>query len=422
MLDNFMGVIGAVVLLTIAFLFSTNRRAINLRIVGSAFLLQIIIAVFVLFSSIGKSVIENISGGVQTLLGYSSEGIGFLFGPLAGNSLGLVFAFQILPIVIFFSSLMAVLYHLRIMPVVVAGIGGFLQMVLGTRPIESLNAAANIFVGQTEAPLAIKPYLDKISGPQLFAIMVSGFASVAGSILAALALAGVDLKFLLAASIMAAPGGLLMAKIIMPDDSDDDEQVADLKEIANIESPYENVFMAAAVGASDGMRLAINIAAMLIAFISLIALVNGIFGAAGNGICSLTESAGLGCAGFFQDLSIQKILGLIFAPLMFILGVPQADIQTAGALFGEKFVLNEFVAYLSLIGEAESMQPKSVAIITFALCGFANLASIGIMLGGLGALIPDRLGEIASLGMRALLAASLSNLMSAALAGIMLSL
>lgn len=422
MLDNFMGVIGAVVLLTIAFLFSTNRRAINLRIVGSAFLLQIIIAVFVLFSSIGKSVIENISGGVQTLLGYSSEGIGFLFGPLAGNSLGLVFAFQILPIVIFFSSLMAVLYHLRIMPVVVAGIGGFLQMVLGTRPIESLNAAANIFVGQTEAPLAIKPYLDKISGPQLFAIMVSGFASVAGSILAALALAGVDLKFLLAASIMAAPGGLLMAKIIMPDDSDDDEQVADLKEIANIESPYENVFMAAAVGASDGMRLAINIAAMLIAFISLIALVNGIFGAAGNGICSLTESAGLGCAGFFQDLSIQKILGLIFAPLMFILGVPQADIQTAGALFGEKFVLNEFVAYLSLIGEAESMQPKSVAIITFALCGFANLASIGIMLGGLGALIPDRLGEIASLGMRALLAASLSNLMSAALAGVMLSL
>ena len=189
MLDNFMGVIGAVVLLAIAFLFSTNRRAINLRIVGSAFLLQIIIAVFVLFSSVGKTVIENISGGVQTLLGYSSEGIGFLFGPLAGNSLGLVFAFQILPIVIFFSSLMAVLYHLRIMPVVVAGIGGFLQMVLGTRPVESLNAAANIFVGQTEAPLAIKPYLDKISGPQLFAIMVSGFASVAGSILAALALA-----------------------------------------------------------------------------------------------------------------------------------------------------------------------------------------------------------------------------------------
>lgn len=208
----------------------------------------------------------------------------------------------------------------------------------------------------------------------------------------------------------------------MPDDTSEDEQVGDLKEIANIESPYENVFMAAAVGASDGMRLAINIAAMLIAFISLIALINGIFGAAGNGICSLTESAGLGCAGFFQDLSIQKILGLIFAPLMFILGVPQADIQTAGALFGEKFVLNEFVAYLSLIGEAESMQPKSVAIITFALCGFANLASIGIMLGGLGALIPDRLGEIASLGMRALLAASLSNLMSATLAGVMLSL
>ncbi len=422
MFGNFIGIIGAFVLLLIAFLCSTNKRAINLRVVISAFILQIVIAALVLFTPIGKTVIESISGSVQTLLGYSQAGMGFMFGPLSGNSIGIIFAFQILPIIIFFSSLMAVLYHLRVMPFIVAWIGGGLQTVIGTRPIESVNAAANIFVGQTEAPLAIKPYLEKVTKPQLFTIMVSGFASVAGSILAALSLAGVDLKFLLAASIMAAPGGLLMAKIIMPDDPNEESDGLTLKEITNERSAHANIFMAAAVGASDGMRLAINIAAMLVAFISLIALLNGIFGGVGNAVCSATDYVGVTCPETLKSMTIQKLLGWAFSPLMFIIGVPSQDIQVAGALFGEKIVLNEFVAYLSLVEIQDTLDPRSVAIITFALCGFANLSSTGILLGGLGALIPDRMREISIMGMRALLAASLSNLMSATLAGVMLGL
>jgi CNT family concentrative nucleoside transporter len=286
-------------------------------------------------------------------------------------------------------------------------VGGFLQIVIGTRPVESLNAAANIFVGQTEAPLAIKPYLDRITKPQLFAIMCSGLASVAGTVLAAYAQLGVNLEYLLAASFMAAPGGLLMAKLIIPDGSERDDSKLTIMDITKERSPHANIFMAAAAGAQDGLKLALTIGAMLLAFVALIALANGLLGGVGSWVG-------------MEDLSLQKVLGWVFAPLMFLLSVPWSEAQAAGAIFGEKLILNEFVAYISLINQTADFSPKTVAIITFALCGFANLSSIAILLGGLGSLIPDRMNDIAKYGVYAILAGSLSNLMSAALAGLIL--
>ncbi len=404
---RFVGLIGVVVIIMIAVIFSRNRRAINFRIVLSAFSLQVAVAFFVLYTSIGKNAIAAMSQGVTNILGYANAGIGMVFGGLAGDSFGTVFAIHVLPIIIFFSALMAVLYHLRVMQVIVAGIGGFLQIIIGTRPVESLNAAANVFVGQTEAPLAIKPFLGRVTGPQLFAIMVSGLASVAGTVLAAYAQIGVELKYLLAASLMAAPGGLLMAKLIIPDDEEEEENQLTVLAITRERSPHTNVVMAAAVGAQDGLKLALTIGAMLIAFVGLIALVNGLLG-------------GIGGLFGMEDLSAQMILGWIFAPLMYLLSIPWAEAQAAGGIFGEKLILNEFVAYFSLIDQADTLSPKTVAIVTFALCGFANVSSIAILLGGLGSLIPDRMEEIARYGVYAVLAGSLSNLMSAALAGLIL--
>ncbi len=405
---RFVGLFGVAAIFAIALLFSRNRKAINLRIVASAFGLQVAVAFFVLYTSVGKGVIGAMSQGVTSILSFANAGIEMVFGQLAGAGFGTVFAIHVLPIIIFFSALMSVLYHLRIMQAVVAGVGGFLQIIIGTRPVESLNAAANVFVGQTEAPLAIKPYLDRVTGPQLFAIMVSGLASVAGTVLAAYAQLGVQLEYLLAASFMAAPGGLLMAKLILPDDSKKkEENELTVLAITKERSPHANVFMAAAEGAQDGLKLALTIGAMLIAFVGLIALVNGLLGGVG------------GLLGM-EDLSAQKILGWVFAPLMFLLSVPWAEAQAAGAIFGEKLILNEFVAYISLIGQADALSPKTVAIVTFALCGFANFSSIAILLGGLGSLMPDRMSEIARYGIHAILAGSLSNLMSAALAGMIL--
>jgi concentrative nucleoside transporter, CNT family len=404
---RFVGLLGVVAIIMIAVIFSRNRRAINLRIVLSAFGLQVAVAFFVLYTTVGKNVIGGLSQGVSNILGYANAGIEMVFGGLAGDSFGTVFAIHVLPIIIFFSALMSVLYHLRVMQVIVAGVGGFLQLIIGTRPVESLNAAANVFVGQTEAPLAIKPFLGRVTGPQLFAIMVSGLASVAGTVLAAYAQIGIELKYLLAASLMAAPGGLLMAKLIIPDDEEEEENQLTVMAITKERSPHTNVVMAAAVGAQDGLKLALTIGAMLIAFVGLIALVNGLLG-------------GIGGLFGMEDLSAQMILGWVFAPLMYLLSIPWAEAQAAGAIFGEKLILNEFVAYFSLIDQADALSPKTVAIVTFALCGFANVSSIAILLGGLGSLIPDRMSEIARYGVYAVLAGSLSNLMSAALAGLIL--
>ncbi len=405
--QNFTGIFGVIILLLIAFLLSSNRRGINLRIVLSALGLQTALAFIFLKFDGGIAAIISLSNAVDSLLDYGRSGVEFLFGDLADSEkMGQIFAVQVLPVVIFFSALMAILYHYRIMPVLVAVIGGGLQAIIGTRPVESLNAAANIFVGQTEAPLAIKPFLDKVTGPQLFALMVSGLASIAGTVLAAYAGIGIELEYLLVASLLAAPGGLLMAKIMVPDETQDEDDALAIRSILEEKSPHTNGFMAAAAGASDGMKLAFNIGAMLIAFFSLITLANGMIGWIG---------------GFtpVDDLSLQKMLGWLFSPLMFVVGIPWSEAQAAGALFGEKIILTEFVAYFNLIAASEGLSPRTVTIMTFALCGFANLLSIGILLGGLGALVPDRMGEIATYGMRALIAASLSNLMSATLAGLM---
>jgi len=406
-MGNYIGILGIVVLLGIAFAFSSNRKAINLRIVGAAFALQAAIAAFVIYSDVGRAVIRGISTGVLAIIGYSKAGIDMVFGPLADTDIiGFSFAINVLPIIIFFAALMSVLYHLRIMEYLVKWVGGALHKIIGTGAIESMNAAANIFVGQTEAPLVVKPYLKNLTEPQFFAVMVSGLASIAGTVLAGYVLMGAELKFLLAAAFMAAPGGLLMAKIIMPDD---EPASTGKKETITMErSQHGNVILAAASGTADGLRLAVNIGAMLVAFVALIALFNGLVG----WVFSL---AGI------DGVTMQLILGKIFKPLMFLLSVPWHEAEAAGALFGEKIILNEFVAFSHLQETLKGMSPRTIAITTFSLCGFANLSSIAILLGGLGVLVPEKKELIGKFGMKCVLAASLSNLMSAALAGLMLT-
>lgn len=405
MSENLIAGFGAVTLLIIAFVFSTNKKKIRLRTVLSALALQAAIGGFVLYLPAGRSVLSTLSEGVTQLLAFSTSGIEMVFGPLVGESVGFSFALNVLPVVIFFSALMSVLYHIGVMQWIVRIVGLFLNILLGTGRVESLNAAANIFVGQTEAPLVIRPYLTGITKPQLFAIMTSGLASVAGTVLAAYAQIGISVEYLLAASFMAAPGGLLMASIIMPADDGKDE-AQDIVETKPEQERHANVVMAAAVGAKDGLHLALNIGAMLIAFVSLIALVNGL-------IAMIAGMFGV------EGVTIQSLLGMLFAPLMMALSIPAAEAQAAGAIVGEKLVINEFVAYLTLSGMLEEFSPRSQAILTIALCGFANLSSVGILLGGLGSLIPERMGQIAKFGFRAVLAGSLSNLMSAAIAGML---
>lgn len=400
--------VGIVVILLLAVLISTDRRNIDLWIAGRALALQIAVSFCVLFLPLGRSAVAALSDAVLKVVEFSDAGIGMVFGELAGSRFGTIFAFVVLPIIVFFAALMAVLYHLRIMQWIVAGIGRCLEFLIGTRPIESLNAAANVFVGMTEAPLAIRPYLKGITGPQLFAIMCSGLASIAGTVMVAYAKLGIQVEYLIAASFMAAPGGLLMAKIIVPDEPGVTQPPQDVASILKERSSYPNVILAAAAGAQVGLRMAVNIGAMLIAFISLIAVVNGLISAT-FGVFSV------------EGITAQSILGWIFSPLMFLLGVPWAEAQIAGGLFGEKLILNEFVAYSSLAAQSASLSPNTVAICTFALCGFANLSSIAILLGGLGNLIPERMNEIARYGLRAVAAGSLSNLMSAAIVGLLLS-
>ena len=398
------GFVGVLVILGIAVAFSTNRRAINWRITGAAFALQVILAVLVLYLEAGRRVIDWMSTGVLAIVNYSQAGIDMVFGPLADTQVvGFSFAINVLPIIIFFSALMSVLYHLRIMEWIVRLVGGALHRVIGTGGVESMNAAANIFVGQTEAPLVVRPYLRGLTDPQMFTVMVSGLASVAGTVLAAYMLMGAELKYLLAASFMAAPGGLLMAKLMMPDD----DGVSQGREMLQMErSQHANVILAAAIGASDGLKLAVNIGAMLIAFVALIALFNGFVGMV---------------AGWFGvELTLQMMLGWLFAPMMWLLSIPWAEAQAAGSLFGEKLILNEFVAFSHLNDYLGGASERTRAIVTFSLCGFANLSSIAILLGGLGVLVPEKRELIARFGLRAVAAGSLSNLMSAALAGLLL--
>ncbi|WP_174278552.1 NupC/NupG family nucleoside CNT transporter [Sphingomonas bacterium] len=405
------GVAGIAAILLIAVLLSTNRRAIRPRVVGAAFALQAGIATLVLYVPAGKLVIGAMAAGVANLLGYAQAGIDFIFGPLAGPAMGgHSFALAALPVIIFFAAVISILYYLRVMQFVVKWIGGGIQYVTGISKVESLGAAANIFVGQSEAPLVIRPYLAELTPSQVFCVMTVGMAGVAGTILAAYAsMLGTDLlPYLLAASFMSAPGGILMAKLVMPDDPADAGREPVLEgDIPFGEERPANIIMAAAEGAQTGVKLAVAVGAMVLAFVALVALANGILG---------------GVGGWFghPDLTFQAILGRVFQPLMFLLNVPWNEAGQAGGLFGTKVVINEFVAFGYLKDAKATLSPHTVAVVTFALCGFANFSSIAIQMAVTGGLAPNQRPVIARLGLRALAAGSLANLMSAALAGLLI--
>lgn len=384
-----MSLVGMAVLIGIAVLFSSNRRAIKLRTVGGAFLIQIVIGAFVLYVPAGRSVLQGMSDGVSKVISYGQDGMNFIFGGLVSDKMfelfgggGFIFALRVLPIIVFFSSLIAVLYYLGIMQLVIKILGGGLQKVLGTSRTESLSATANIFVGQTEAPLVVRPYISTMTNSELFAVMCGGLASVAGSVLAGYAQMGVPMEYLIAASFMAAPGGLLFAKLLVPETEKAYDNVNATELIAEDERPA-NIIDAAASGAASGMQLALNVGAMLLAFIALIALINGILG---------------GIGGWFDypELSLELILGWLFAPIAYLIGVPWSEATIAGSFIGQKIVVNEFVAFMNfgeymkadadvLAAGKQVLSDHTKAIISFALCGFANLSSVAILLGGLGA-------------------------------------
>ncbi|MTB67713.1 NupC/NupG family nucleoside CNT transporter [Providencia sp. wls1943] len=421
-----LSIVGMAVLIAIAVLFSSDRRAIRLRTVGGAFLIQVAIGAFVLYSPAGRSVLQGMSDGVSKVIGYGQDGMSFIFGGLVSDKMfelfgggGFIFAFRVLPIIVFFSSLIAVLYYLGIMQLVIKILGGGLQKVLGTSRTESLSATANIFVGQTEAPLVVRPYISTMTNSELFAIMCGGLASVAGSVLAGYAQMGVPMEYLIAASFMAAPGGLLFAKLMVPETEVAKDNV-DAKDLVAEEDRPANIIDAAASGAASGMQLALNVGAMLLAFIALIALINGIL-------------SGVGGWFDYPQLSLELLLGWVFAPIAYLIGVPWSEATIAGSFIGQKVVVNEFVAFMNfgeymkadadvIAAGKQVLSDHTKAIISFALCGFANLSSVAILLGGLGGMAPNRRSDVARLGMKAVMAGTLSNLMSATIAGFFLTL
>jgi CNT family concentrative nucleoside transporter len=399
-------------LMAVGVVLSKDRRSIRPRTVASAFLLLVSVAALVLFLPQGKAMLFTAGAGVQWVINYSYVGISFLFGELATDKVGFVFALRILPIIIFFSALMAVLYHIGIMQWVVKIIGGVFQRVIGTRRVESFCAAANIFVSQAEAPLVVRPYIHAISDSQLFTIMVTGMSTVAGSMLAGYAAMGIRIDYLVAASVMAAPAGLLMAKILYPEPRDASDPEPGENGGADLEQDEEraaNVIAAVAEGAANGTRIAVNVGAMLIAFIALLSLLNGLFGLFGSlfGI---------------ENLTFESILGYLFSPIAWLMGVPWSEAQVVGNLIGKKTILNEFVAYVDFVQIKDTLSEHSQAVVTFALCGFANIASIAVLVGSLGAIAPGRREDAARMGMRAVAAATLANLMSATLASFFLAL
>ena len=401
------GILGIFVFLGIAWICCDQKKAIRWRTISLALALQIGIGALVFGAPRGRELLQKASDRVSETINAGKEGVDFLFGPLSaqGSSIGFVFAFQVLPMIIFFTSLIAVLYHIGLMQWVIRTVGGLLRRLLGTSRAESLSAAANIFVGQTEAPLVVKPYIPHMTSSELFAVMVGGLASVAGSVLAGYAAMGIEMKYLLAASFMAAPGGLLFAKLMKPETEQPKEVLLSFSEG---EDAPANVLDAAALGASTGLKLALNVGAMLLAFIGLIALINLILG-------------GIGSWWGYSSLSLQSLLGWIFAPIAWLAGIEPSEIMRGGSLIGQKFILNEFVAFSELMKWQAGMSEKTRAICSVALCGFANLSSIAILLGGLGSMAPTRRGEIARLGLRAVLAGTLSNLTSAAITGVFLA-
>lgn len=414
------GIVGIAVLLFIGYIASVNRKAINCRTIGIALALQMGIGAMVIYFPPGRAALQWFSAGVETVLHSGAAGVNFLFGNLVNFSvdgIGFVFALNVLPLVIFFSALIAVLYHFGIMQVVIRVIGGALSKLLGTSQSESMSAVANVFVGSSEAPLVVKPVMPKMSDSEFFAIMCGGLASVSGTVLGGYAMMGVSMEYLLAASFMAAPGGLLFAKLIIPETKTPDYVID--KHIQFSDEPADNVLGAIGEGAISGVKLAAAIGGMLMAIIGLVALVNNILGSAG-------DLVGV-------PLSLEIILGWIFSPVAFLIGVPWSEAMVAGSMIGKKIILNEFVAYgdfSAYLKDAETvmasglpvLSEKTKAIISFALCGFANLGSMGILVGGIGSLCPARKQFITKFGLKALIAGTCSNLMSAAIAGIFISM
>jgi CNT family concentrative nucleoside transporter len=398
-MGRFTGLLGLVVLLGIAWLFSSHKRAIKLRLIAWGLSLQFLFALLVLKTGFGH-IFEIIGSGVNAMLAYTEEGSKFVFGPLGTGKgpFGVVFAFQVLPIVIFIASFFSILYYLGVMQWVVRGMAIGMQKVMGVSGAESLNVAASIFMGQTEAPLTIRPFLDGLTESELFTIMTSGMAHVSGSVMAAyVKIAGVSITHLLTAVIMTAPATIMLAKIFVPET---EKPVTAGKVELKIEKSAVNVIDAAAQGAGDGLHLALNIAGMLIAFLALIAMLNGMLG--------------------WAHTSLEKIFGLVFAPIAWLMGVPWKDAGAIGDLLGTRLVLNEFVAFLKLGPLEKSLDPRSFVIATYALCGFANFSSIAIQIGGIGALAPRRKSDLARLGLRAVAAGTMANFMSACIAGMLL--
>jgi concentrative nucleoside transporter, CNT family len=400
-MERLLSAVGLVAILAGAWAFSADRRAVRPRTVAWGMGLQLALALFVLKVSLGQRMFAWLGEKISALLGLAFKGSEFVFGPLGkagGGSIGFIFAFQVLPTIIFVAALFAILYHLGIMQVVVTLFARVMTRLMGASGAESLNAAAGVFMGQTEAPLTIRPYLNAMTDSELLCVMTSGMAHISAGIMGAyIFVAHVEPKYLLASMLMTAPGSILVAKMLLPEKGTPQTAGTVKLEVARTDA---NLVGAAARGTSEGLSLAINVAAMLISFLALIALVNVILGVAG--------------------LSLERVLGWVFSPVALLMGVPLKDVPAVGSLLGLRIVTNEFVAYTSLGPMKEALDPRSFTIATFALCGFANLSSIGIQIGGIGALVPERKADLSRLGVRALVAGTLANFMTACMAGMLL--
>lgn len=407
---HFTGILGLLTMLGLAFAFSTNRRAISLKTVLWGLGLQITFAIFVLKVPFGRDMFQRIGDGANKILSYSFVGSEFVFGPLGkqGSSIGFIFAFQVLPVVIFICAFFAILYHFGIMQFIIRIAAWVMIRIMGASGAESLNVAASIFMGQTEAPVTIRPFLPDLTRSELMTVMTSGMAHVSGSIMAAYFAFGAEPRHVLSAVIMTAPGTILVSKMLVPET----EQPKTAGKVVMPQSEEErereeNLLGAIARGTGDGLHMALNIGAMLIAFLALIALLDGIMGGIHAHI------------GWFPP-SLEGILGVLFSPIAWVIGIPWHDCRAIGNLLGTRMVLNELVAFSMLGPQRAALDPRSFTIATFALCGFANLSSIGIQIGGIGALAPNRRGDLAKLGIRAMLAGTMANLMSASIAGMLL--
>lgn len=406
-MDVFISIVGMLSLIGLAILLSEHRRAIKPRTVLGALAFQLAFGAFVMYVPAGQTMLDGASSAVMHVINYGNQGLAFVFGDLAKYSVGFIFVINVLSVVVFISSLIAVLYYLGIMQKVIGIVGGILSRLLGTSHAESLSATANILVGPIEAPSMVRPFIKRMTRSELFAVMTGGLASVAGGTMIGYINLGIDVKYVLTAAFMTAPAGLLFAKLMWPETETPNNDIK--QALKDQEDMPENVLDAAAGGAAMGMQQVLNVAALLIAFVGLIALVNGLIG-------------GVGAWFGFDDLTLQAMLGILLAPLAWLMGVPWSEATTAASFIGQKMVINEFVAYVDFLKVADELSEKTQVIISFALCGFANIGSLAMVIGGLSALAPERRKDLGEIGAKALIAAALANLMSGTIAGLLFSL